>query len=124
MPGDSLTSGRRSRARRLAADERRFLQPSEPGRALPRERWRLRVRGAVQGVGYRAGCHRRATDLGLSGWVRNNPDGSVLVEAEGTVQGLTELQLWCEKGPSAAQVSAVTSSRIPPTGEDWFEIRR
>ena len=124
LPGDSITAGRRIRARRLAADERRFLQPTEHGRTVPRERWLLRVRGLVQGVGYRAGCHRRASDLGLSGWVRNNPDGSVIVEAEGPVQDLTELQLWCEKGPSGAQVSGVTSSRIPPTGEDWFEIRR
>lgn len=50
------------------------------------------VRGRVQGVGYRAGCHRRANELGLSGWVRNLPDGSVEVEAEGAPS--TSLN-WC-----------------------------
>ncbi len=123
MPGDSLAAGRRSRARRAAADERRFLQPSEPRPSTTKERWRLIVRGRVQGVGYRAGCCRRATDLGLSGWVRNRPDGLVELEAEGVPQMLTELQIWCEKGPSGAQVTSVASTLVPTTGADWFEIR-
>ena len=124
MLGDPTASGRVSRARRAAADERRFLQPSDPRPTPTRERWRLIVHGVVQGVGYRASCHRQAIALGLSGWVRNRPDGSVEVEAEGTPQRLTELQLWCEKGPGAAQVRSVASATIPPTGEDWFEVRR
>ena len=124
VPGDSPEAGRRSRARRAAADERRFLQPSEQRPKPPSERWRLSVRGKVQGVGYRAGCVRRASELGLSGWVRNLPDGSVEVEAEGVPLMLSELQLWCEKGPQGAQVSSVASNRVPPTGSDWFEIRR
>ena len=82
------------------------------------------MRGFVQGVGYRACCLRRAQDLGLSGWVRNLGDGSVEVEAEGVPLMLSELQLWCEKGPQGAIVSSVASSRVPPTGSDWFEIRR
>jgi acylphosphatase len=56
--------------------------------------------------------------------VRNHPDGSVEVEAEGQPRDLGELQLWCEKGSQGAQVSGVSSTRIPPTGSDWFEIRR
>lgn len=82
------------------------------------------MRGLVQGVGYRASCQRRAEDLGLSGWVRNRPDGSVEVEAEGSPQQLAELLLWCERGPLGAQVNGVTSARIAATGSDWFEIRR
>jgi acylphosphatase len=74
-------------------------------------------------VGYRACCLRRAEDLGLSGWVRNRPDGSVEVEAEGPIQALAELQLWCERGPQRALVTLHTSARIAPTGSDWFEIR-
>lgn len=123
MPGDSLEPGRRLRARRAAADERRFLQPTEPRQAPPLERWRLTVRGRVQGVGYRAGCCRRANELGLSGWVRNLADGSVEVEAEGSTQRLAELQLWCERGPLLAQVSGLGISRIPLRGYDWFEVR-
>ena len=124
VPGDSPEVGRRSRALRAAAAERLFLQPAEHRPSTPSERWRLSVRGLVQGVGYRACCLRRAQDLGLSGWVRNLGDGSVEVEAEGVPLMLSELQLWCEKGPQGAIVSSVASSRVPPTGSDWFEIRR
>jgi acylphosphatase len=124
MPGDSLSPGRRSRARRAAADERRFVQPHEPRAQIQQERWRLIVRGLVQGVGYRAACSLRAQDLGLSGWVRNRPDGSVEIEAEGYPQELTELRLWCEKGPAEAAVNSVASSQVAATGTDWFEVRR
>ena len=99
------------------------MQPSEPRSKAPGERWRLTVRGLVQGVGYRAGCRRRASELGLSGWVRNLADGSVEVEAEGSTQRLAELQLWCERGPLMAQVSGLGISRIPLRGDDWFEVR-
>ncbi|MFM7087321.1 MAG: acylphosphatase [Cyanobium sp.] len=88
------------------------------------ERWRLRVRGRVQGVGYRISCLRRAEELGLGGWVRNREDGSVEVEAEGDPLRLGELLLWCEHGPQGAQVSSVSSTPIAPNGSDWFEIRR
>lgn len=124
MPGDSLTSSRSLRARRAAASERRFLQPSEPRPHAPAERWRLTVRGTVQGVGYRAACCNRAHELGLGGWVRNEADGSVEVEAEGSPQALGELRLWCEQGPAAAIVNSVTVTQLSPTGADWFEIRR
>ncbi len=77
----------------------------------------------MQGVGYRAASLRRASELGLSGWVRNRGDGSVEIEAEGALQALGELRLWCEKGPDAARVSGVSVRVIPPTGSDWFEIR-
>ncbi|MEB3199572.1 MAG: acylphosphatase [Synechococcaceae cyanobacterium] len=82
------------------------------------------MRGQVHGVGYRLGCQQKAQELGLSGWVANQPDGSVLVEAEGSPQQLGELHLWCERGPGPAQVTSVTTTRIPATGTDWFEIRR
>lgn len=82
------------------------------------------VRGRVQGVGYRAGCLERARDLGLGGWVRNLDDGSVEVEAEGGAQQLTDLRLWCERGPTGAAVSGVSMTLLNITGQDWFEVRR
>jgi acylphosphatase len=81
------------------------------------------VKGRVQGVGYRAASLRRANELGLSGWVRNRRDGSVELEAEGNLQALGELRLWCEKGPEASRVSSVSVREIAATGSDWFEIR-
>jgi acylphosphatase len=123
MPGDSLAPGRRSKARRAAANERRFLQPGDPRLPSPSERWRLIVRGRVQGVGYRAACCSRARELGLGGWVRNLADGSVEVQAEGPNQDLAELRLWCERGPSGAQVAVVALTTVGSTGQDWFEIR-
>ena len=88
------------------------------------ERWQLLVRGRVQGVGYRASCCRKAKELGLSGWVRNLGDGSVEVQAEGPAHLLTELRLWCERGPEAALVQRVTTTQTAATGADWFEILR
>ncbi|WP_254216942.1 acylphosphatase [Synechococcus sp. CCY 9618] len=83
----------------------------------------MTVQGLVQGVGYRAGCRRRAVDLGLSGWVRNRADGSVELEAEGPADRLGELRLWCEKGPTGARVSGVSTAQVAVAGTDWFEIR-
>ena len=124
MPGDSPSPGRRSRERRAAALSRRFLQPSEPRQSPQCERWRLCVSGRVQGVGYRQATLREAQALGLGGWVRNSPDGTVMVEAEGSINALNDLRLWCERGPEAAQVHRVTTTQTAATGADWFEILR
>jgi len=124
MPGDSLAPVRRSKARRAAALERRFLQPAEPRTGAASERWRLLVNGQVQGVGYRAACCARARELGLAGWVRNLADGSVEVQAEGGAHELAELRLWCERGPAPAHVTSVAMTTVGSTGDDWFEIRR
>jgi len=83
----------------------------------------LTIRGKVQGVGYREGCRRCAHELGLSGWVRNLPDGTVAVEAEGRPQDLMALRIWCERGPLPARVISVDARRLAPAGDDWFEIR-
>jgi len=112
---------RSSRAARL--EEWRRVERGEPRSASPGERWQLIVNGRVQGVGYRASCCQKAKDLQLNGWVRNRPDGSVEVQAEGPVHQLTELLLWCERGPVGAEVLSVGRALLPPIREDWFEIR-
>lgn len=67
----------------------------------------LIVRGRVQGVFFRAATQREARRLGLTGWVRNRPDGSVEMLAEGDEGQLRQLCMWAEKGPSAARVDDV-----------------
>lgn len=65
------------------------------------------IRGRVQGVYFRASMQREAKRLGLTGWVKNRPDGNVEVLAEGEEEGLKDLVGWANKGPSAARVERV-----------------
>ena len=77
------------------------------------------VRGRVQGVGYRNFVHKRAANLGLSGWVRNLPDGSVEVLAGGERMALEQLVKELHKGPMFAKVAEVNAewdSASPPAG--------
>ena len=67
----------------------------------------LKVSGRVQGVYFRASTVEQARRLGLSGWVMNCPDSSVEVIAEGEIERLEKLILWCRKGPPGADVKEV-----------------
>ncbi|MFO8071788.1 MAG: acylphosphatase [Polyangia bacterium] len=66
-----------------------------------------KVHGAVQGVAFRFYTKQRATELGLGGWVRNLPNGSVEVRALGDRSALEELARWLNDGPPAACVDRV-----------------
>ena len=68
------------------------------------------VRGYVQGVGYRVFAFRAARRLGVTGWVKNRPDGAVEVVAEGDEPTLRELVSELERGPSEAEVSHVDTA--------------
>lgn len=70
-------------------------------------RVRLKIYGRVQGVFFRASTLDKAKELGLSGWVRNNPDGSVEVLAEGLKEGIEKLVEWSHAGPRHAYVNRV-----------------
>jgi acylphosphatase len=67
----------------------------------------LYVRGRVQGVYFRASAQREAKRLGLTGWVKNRPDGSVEVLAEGEEEEVKEFIGWAHRGPGAARVDVV-----------------
>ena len=71
------------------------------------ERLRVRVSGRVQGVFFRASAEAEAARLGLTGWVMNDHDGSVLLEAQGARPALDELLQWCHRGPRSARVEEV-----------------
>jgi acylphosphatase len=70
------------------------------------------VSGRVQGVGFRWFVMREATRLDLGGYVRNLPDGSVEVVAEGPPAGLASLESALRHGPPAARVSGVDKSEV------------
>lgn len=74
---------------------------------------RYLVRGRVQGVGYRWFVSREADRLGLRGYARNLPDGTVEVVAQGPDQSLQTLERALEKGPSFARVVGVDKSDVP-----------
>ena len=67
----------------------------------------LIVSGRVQGVWFRAGTREQALELGLCGWAKNCPDGTVEIHAEGDKKTLEQFITWCRKGPPAARVSAL-----------------
>lgn len=113
---------RRSR-NRGESDSDRFIKATRQRPQPLKERWRFLIEGSVQGVGFRNSCRRRALDLELCGWVRNLKDGRVEVQAEGGEMALNEFRLWCERGPSTATVKRVLLSKMPVTGNDWFDIR-
>lgn len=75
------------------------------------------VRGKVQGVFFRATTAETARGLGLSGWVRNSPDGSVEVMVKGEEEKLKELMEFCHKGPPLARVTEVLVEEIRDPGD-------
>ena len=80
-------------------------------------RLRAVARGDVQGVGFRFAVRRIARDLGLTGFAENLADGSVLVEAEGSPEGLEMLESFLRSGPRLATVTSLDSRREQATGE-------
>lgn len=86
-------------------------------------RYKINVKGKVQGVFYRSSTQAKAKELGLNGWVQNEEDGSVLIEAEGEEQKLQRLVEWCRQGPGAAIVNDVEYGEIEPRGINGFEVR-
>ncbi|TVV77233.1 acylphosphatase [Sphingomonas solaris] len=83
----------------------------------------LIVRGRVQGVGYRYWTEDRARAAGLTGWVRNRPDGTVEIVAEGEETAIAAFIDACRDGPSGARVEAVEATDLPPVGTTGFERR-
>ena len=84
----------------------------------------LNIRGRVQGVFFRQSTKQTAVRLGVTGWVRNNPDGSVQAVFEGEKDAVAEAITWCHQGPPAADVTAVDIDRQEYRGEfETFRIR-
>jgi acylphosphatase len=79
--------------------------------------------GTVQGIGFRAHIKKKALDLGVSGWVKNMPDGSVSAVFSGDQEMISILEGYCRKIPSA-EISSVESEPVEDSNFDGFEIIR
>ncbi len=84
----------------------------------------IRVIGKVQGVFFRASTKEVAVDLGITGWVRNEDDGSVKIQAEGTDEQLSEFLKYCKSGPKNSLVEEVKISSGDVHFFEKFEIIR
>lgn len=82
------------------------------------------VTGKVQGVWYRQSAKEKATELGVNGNVRNQPDGSVAIIATGLANQLDQFIEWCRQGPPRARVTNVEVTELPPQTFDRFVIER
>jgi acylphosphatase len=76
----------------------------------------------VQGVFFRAETSDRARSLGLAGWVRNCPDGTVEAVFEGESERVQSMVDWCGRGPSGASVDGVDVEWAEPEGERKFTV--
>jgi acylphosphatase len=84
---------------------------------------RFVVAGIVQGVFYRVGTQQTALRLGLTGWVRNRPDGAVELVACGDAAKLKKLEEWLWQGPPHARVQQVEESDVANQAFSHFDIR-
>jgi DNA ligase D-like protein (predicted 3'-phosphoesterase) len=84
---------------------------------------RAAVRGDVQGIGFRDATLRRAGELGVLGWVRNEDDGAVRVHAEGPSVAVEELVAFLGEGPPGARVEAVETEPAKVEGHEQFAVR-
>jgi acylphosphatase len=90
------------------------------------ESWLARVRGRVQGVGFREACVDEAQALGLGGWVRNRTDGSVEALLQGRPEQIERMRAWLGHGPPMAAVRELSLTPAPADAGrfDRFERRR
>lgn len=86
-------------------------------------RKRVIVSGRVQGVFFRDTARQRAESAGVSGWIRNTPEGAVEAVFEGEPEAVDELVDFCRRGPSRAEVASVDVEEEQPEGLSRFEVR-
>jgi acylphosphatase len=79
-----------------------FLRPK-----IMRKHLKVNIYGQVQGVFFRQHTKEKAEEMGITGFVRNEPDGRVYVEAEGEEKQLKKFLVWCRQGPRWAEVKEV-----------------
>jgi acylphosphatase len=85
---------------------------------------KVKVSGKVQGVFFRVSTQRKAEELGVKGWVKNEKDGTVVIEAEAQQETLSTFIEWCNQGPQGARVDNVEVSDGEIKNYTSFEIKR
>ncbi|MHB9097921.1 MAG: acylphosphatase [Syntrophales bacterium] len=81
------------------------------------KRYHVWISGRVQGVFFRANAWKQARTLGLTGWVRNLPDGRVETVFEGDGPAAEGMRAWCHSGTPPARVDRIDAVEEPPSGE-------
>jgi acylphosphatase len=84
----------------------------------------VKISGIVQGVWFRASTKQKAEQLGITGWVKNTPDGNVEAVFEGDEDIIKEMLQWCQQGPPHARVENVeVKNQDSINGFDNFSIK-
>ena len=99
-----------------ASDRAGASDPAAPVRR------RVLVSGRVHAVGFRASCRYRAREAGVTGWVRNLPDGRVEAAFEGPAEAVEAVVDWCRTGPPLARITRVDVTDEPVEGATGFSI--
>ena len=90
---------------------------------MPRVARHVRVTGRVQGVFFRAWSQGQARELGVNGWIRNCPDGSVEAHLAGEEDAVVRMVERMRRGPADARVDTVTVEEVEPEITNRFELR-
>ena len=83
----------------------------------------FRVYGKVQNVGFRFYTHKKALSYQIKGFVKNEPNGSVYIEAEGELINMQAFESWCKQGPNWARVHDFKSNEAPIMNYTKFLIK-
>lgn len=83
----------------------------------------IKIKGRVQGVGFRYQTQNAARKFGIKGFVKNMPDGSVYAEACGQNKNIELFLVWCKQGSLLANVTEVNTQEIPNENHNDFYIR-
>jgi acylphosphatase len=87
-----------------------------------RKRIHIKIYGRVQGVWFRKWAQSKAQELGISGWVKNESNGSLSLQAEGNEAGLSRLVEECHEGPEKAIITDLTTKDIASVEDEGFNI--
>ncbi|MCL6261385.1 acylphosphatase [Aquiflexum sp. TKW24L] len=83
---------------------------------------RIKVSGKVQGVFFRNSAQQKALEFGIKGWVRNESDGTVLMEIEGGPDAILKMENWLRQGPPLAKIQSIEIFEGDPLGHTGFII--